>query len=334
MKYVLGIDQGGSKTHAIVSDEYGRILGMGKSYGACHSSDGLDYAIAAVKEAVGQALKQGEVSIQEIEVIVAGMTGVDWDFEESLLSNTLREVFSVEKVKVVNDCIIAMRAGTKSKYGCVLCAGSGLNCAVRNDSGEQFIYGFYIDEEFQGGFSLGKLTIKAVLDSHIGLKPETKLTKMLLNYFQVNTVEELLYKKVTGVITSRDYLHLPIILEEAAAQNDTVALSVLAYYGKNIAMYAIRGMEKLDIINMGVDVILSGSIFKCKLPILREAVSLEIHKYAINAKIVDAIYEPIVGAALLGLDSLYQEILSEVYENLEKAAEKFQIKRMKDGVSE
>lgn len=55
VKYVIGIDQGASKTHAIVSDEYGIVLGMGKSYGACHSSDGMTHAITAVKEAVDQA---------------------------------------------------------------------------------------------------------------------------------------------------------------------------------------------------------------------------------------------------------------------------------------
>lgn len=335
MKYIIGIDQGASKTHALVSDEYGNVLGMGKSYGACHSSEGMAYAVTSANEAVVQALEQSGVALRHIEVIAAGMTGVDWDFEEKMLAEALREVFPAPKhIKVVNDCIIAMRAGTRKKYGSVLCAGSGLNCAVINESGEQIVYGFYIDEEFQGGFSLGKRTVRAVTDSHIGLKPETKLTEMLLGYFKVNTVDELLYKKVTGAITSGDYLHLPIILEEAAAQNDAVALSLLADYGRNIAMYVICGMEKLSMLDTDADVILSGSIFKCRLPILREAVSIEIHKRAVNAKIVDAVYEPIVGAALLGLESLREGLTREVYENLEASAEKFPIKRVKDGVEE
>ncbi len=336
MRYVLGIDQGASKTHALVVDEYGNVSGMGKSRGACHSSNGMEYAMTAVKEAAGQALAQSGITIREIEVIAAGMTGIDWDFEGNLLETALCEAFSVKKIKVVNDCIIAMRAGTSKNYGCVLCAGSGLNCAVRNENAAQIVYGFYIDDEFQGGYSLGKSTIRAVTDSHIGLKPVTLLTQMLLEYFGVRTVDEILYRKVTGAITPGDYLHLPIILEEAAARNDSVALGMLADYGRNIAMYAVLGMQKLSMLDMDmdVDVVLSGSIFKCRLPVLREAVSLEIHKYAINAKIVDAVYEPIVGAALLGLESLHGEILPEAYRNLEKSAEKFQIKRVKEGVSE
>ena len=55
MRYVLGIDQGGSKTHAVIADQEGRLLGMGKSYGACHSSTSLDYAVQAVVQAADQA---------------------------------------------------------------------------------------------------------------------------------------------------------------------------------------------------------------------------------------------------------------------------------------
>ena len=44
MKYVMGIDQGSSKTYAIVGDDGGNVLGFGKSYGACHSNTGMKYA--------------------------------------------------------------------------------------------------------------------------------------------------------------------------------------------------------------------------------------------------------------------------------------------------
>ena len=52
MEYVLGIDQGGSKTHAAVADETGRLLGAGRGPGACHSVYGMEAAMAGVAEAV------------------------------------------------------------------------------------------------------------------------------------------------------------------------------------------------------------------------------------------------------------------------------------------
>ncbi|MBO5646264.1 MAG: hypothetical protein J6S59_04000 [Clostridia bacterium] len=41
MKYVLGLDQGGSKTHAAVANDRGELLGIGTSFGACHSVNGF-----------------------------------------------------------------------------------------------------------------------------------------------------------------------------------------------------------------------------------------------------------------------------------------------------
>jgi N-acetylglucosamine kinase-like BadF-type ATPase len=53
--YNLGIDQGGTKTVAIVAGDDGCILGRGFGAGACHFFDGLPKAMAAVETAVQQA---------------------------------------------------------------------------------------------------------------------------------------------------------------------------------------------------------------------------------------------------------------------------------------
>ena len=136
MKYVMGIDQGSSKTYAIVGDDGGNVLGFGKSYGACHSNTGMKYAMKAVKEAVNEALKQAGLELTEIDTLAAGMTGMDWEFEEELLREELEQLTHIRNIAVVNDCIIAMRAGSSRPYGAVLCAGSGLNCAARNRNGK------------------------------------------------------------------------------------------------------------------------------------------------------------------------------------------------------
>lgn len=328
MRYILGIDQGASKTHAIIGNEFGNIMGIGKSYGACHSTNGMEIAMRAVREAADLAIKQSGITIKDVDIIAAGMTGLDWDFEKDLLEDALFAEFHVPRIEAVNDAVIAMQAGTRKKYGCILCAGSGLNCVVKKDSTTKLVYGYYINEEYQGGISIGKKTLEAVFHSNIGFKNKTILTELLLDYFHVNTVDELLYKKVSGGISEKDYLYLPIILEKSASMNDIVSLEIFADYGENIAKYVIHGMEKLNMLDMDVDVILSGSIFKCKIPVLHDSVAFQIHKFATNAKIVDALYEPIVGALLLGIDKLYGEISNNVYENIENCSSKFNIKRL------
>ena len=326
MKYVLGIDQGGSKTHAIIMDETGLVRGLGKSYGVCHSSSTMEKAMQAVEESAREALKQGGLSMEDISCAAAGMTGVDWNYEAKLLENAIRKKLEIKNVYVVNDCIIAMRAGTTNEVSGVLCVGSGTNCAVKNKD-DLFVYGFYIADEHQGGMSLGRKTIRAVFDSHMGLIGETVLTGELLSYFKVSTVDELLFKSATGQIEAREYLYIPQILEKAGLAGDKEAVAIWEQYGKTLAGYVTVRMKKMELRDEEIEIILSGSVFKCRVPEFKAAVSREIKAYAPNALIKESVYEPVVGAGLLGLDHLFKIIEPEVYENLEKSAECFPIKR-------
>lgn len=327
MEYVLGIDQGGSKTHAVVADAGGRILGMGKSYGACHSSNGLDYAIEVIREASDMALESCRLTQQDVTTVVGGLTGIDWDDEAPLLEDAIQKLFPRARVKVVNDCIIAMRAATREKRCGILCAGSGLNCAVQNGD-ECFAYGFYIPDEHQGGCSLGKKAVQAVFDSHMGLLPETLLTERLLAHFHVKTVDELLFLRVTGKITGTDYLRLPIIIAEEACAGDRVAADIWIDYGKLIANYLVVRTEKMGISGEKMDVVLSGSIFKCRFLDFQRTVKEEILRRLPAAHVIEAAYEPVMGAVVMGLQMIHGEVAEEIYGNLEETSKQFPLRRL------
>lgn len=329
MKYVLGIDQGGSKTHAIVADETGKILGMGKSYGACHSSSSLEYAVQAILEASSQIFGQTGLQYDDITTVVGGLTGVDWDYEAELLENGIRQYFPKADIKVVNDCIIAMRAATRKSSCGILCAGSGLNCALQNGD-DCFVYGFYIPDEYQGGWSLGKKAIQAVFDSHMGLLEETTLTNRLLEYFHVNTVDEILFMQVKDKITSKDYLNMPMILEEEADGGDKVAADIWKNYGKVIVSYLTARMKKMGTLERNVDIVLSGSIFKCRLAEFQNTVKEEIMRNIPNAHIIAAEYEPIIGAVIMGLQMVHGHLADHIYENIKESSKIFPVRRLGD----
>lgn len=329
MRYVLGLDQGGSKTHAMIADEDGNILGMGRSYGACHSSTGLEHAVTAIIKAADQALGQCGLQRKDINVIVGGLTGVDWDDEAGILEAAIRVYFPESDIVVVNDCIIAMRGGTKKRDCAILCIGSGFNCAVQSGD-ECFVYGFYIPDEYQGGFCLGIKTIQAVLDAHIGIVPETVLTQMVLEYFQIKSVDALLYMKVKGKIKDRDYLYLPMLLEKAALSGDQAAAAIWEDYGRHVAVYLTARMEKMGILENEADIVLSGSIFKCRYKNFIGTVKKEIYSKAPNVSIIEARYEPVVGAVLMAVQKLRGTLPEQMEAHLEEAAEKYEILRMRD----
>src|ERR1700749_280650 len=106
--YSLGIDQGGTKTIAIVADDEGRILGKGISEGACHLFDGMPKAMAAVQSAATLALATAKVAARDLRAVSGGLAGANWPEEIVALETGLRALFPMENIRVYNDCIIAM----------------------------------------------------------------------------------------------------------------------------------------------------------------------------------------------------------------------------------
>ena len=329
MKYVLGIDQGGTKTHALVGDDQGRILGVGSDAGSCHSVDGMDRAMAAVESAVGKALAGAGIAAGQLAAVAAGMTGVDWPEEAGLLRAALARTLGVDegRIHVVNDCIIALRAATSNPMGCVLCAGTGLNCAARDGRGNEYVFGYYIPDEDQGGMALAERVLRAVFDAESGMGEATSLTGRCLAEAGCATVDELLRRKVEHRLDRELRNRLPIIVEEEALAGDPVSGAILARFGRDEAAYAVAAIRRLGLQAEPVDVILSGSIFKCRAPALVRAVEQTLRAAAPRARIIESVWEPAVGALLLALDDVGVQDPDAVHRHMERDAQRFNMVR-------
>ncbi|MCJ7700973.1 MAG: hypothetical protein MUO62_05280 [Anaerolineales bacterium] len=139
MRYVIGVDQGGSGTRAAIATLHGRLLGTGLGPGACHVFSGMEVAMNATQTAVQDALDQIGLSGGRAEAYAGGHTGADWADEYDLLRTAVRGLNLTERVRIVNDSIIALRGGTEQSYGAILVAGTGANCAVQAPDGREFI---------------------------------------------------------------------------------------------------------------------------------------------------------------------------------------------------
>ncbi len=325
--YSLAIDQGGTKTAAILSDDEGQILGKGMGAGACHFFDGMPRAMAAVNDAAQAAFTLTGLSPKSLHVISAGMAGANWPEEIVALENGLRSLFPVDSIRVYNDCLIAMRGGTSASRCAVLCAGTGLNAAARFHDGPPFVFNNYIEDPDQGAKGLGSRALQAVFFSEIGALPPTVLTEMALRLFELEKVDELL------LAWQRKQLRKPIqdlspLMFEAAKKSDAVALGIISQFGASISRYPIAAIQKHKAQNLEMDIVLSGGLFKNKGASLVETISAGIHRVAPNARIIEAAYEPVVGAMLMALDSKYRrQIPAAVMQNCHASAEKLNLLR-------
>ena len=75
-EYVLGVDGGGTKTHAVIADEHGRVLGEGFAGPSNPLRVGVNNAAAAVREAADQACDAAGVRRTDIVAAEVGLAGV------------------------------------------------------------------------------------------------------------------------------------------------------------------------------------------------------------------------------------------------------------------
>lgn len=302
MDYVIGIDQGGTKTQAVAADITGAILGVVSVPGSNHAVNGLPHAMVQITEAVRQ-VTSGLSADQRLVAVGAGITGADFPQEYEQLHQALRGLFSCP-VQVVNDCMIALRAGTFQKNAAVLCAGTGVNCGIRDANGNELVFGYYIDDRWQGGSAIAERALRAVFDAQIGLGPPTLLTQLCLKRFAANDVEELLQRWVQKGIADNAQRNLALDVDHSAALGDAVAADILHAFARAWAQYVIVGLRRFDLLQTQPEIVLSGSIFKSETSILRQTVETEVHAACPGARVLEARYEPVVGGVILALEQL------------------------------
>jgi len=285
-------------------------------------------AMAAVEAAARLALAEAKITAQDLRAISAGLAGANWPEEIVALEIELRALFPAEDIRVYNDCLIAMRGGTAKPRCAVLCAGTGLNVAVRFGDTAPFVYNNYIEDLDQGARGLGARALRAIFLSEIGALPPTKLTQIALSLFGLGEVDKLLLAYQHQQL-SKPIHELSPLLFQAASQSDPMALNIIREFGLSISRYPIAAIQKHGVQNADLDIVLSGGLFKAKGTSLVENIASEIHRVAPNVKIVEAAFEPVVGAMLLVLDSKYHgEIPIAVMQNCRASAEKLNLLRV------
>lgn len=322
MAYIAGIDQGFSKTQTVLGDLTGCMLSTSRTNGASHSMHGMKATLDAIQKGIDETLFKLEISKPlDIAMLVSGMTGADWPDEYIVLSESIQSLKLAKNVLVKNDCIIALRGGTSARYGAILIAGTGANCAVKAPDGSEFIYHYYHDDRLQGGIALGRAVLQKIYRAETWREPGTSLKPIVLKHFGVATVDELLRAEVENKLSIDQIIHIAPFVFEAANQGDLVSIHILREFGVGMAELVTAAFRHFNMTNLEVEVVLSGSIFKGPGTLLSEVILTELRKVVPQVRLVNARYEPVVGAYLMGLEELGIEINQQVMERVEATAQ-------------
>jgi N-acetylglucosamine kinase-like BadF-type ATPase len=296
------MDVGGTKTHALIADESGQVLGFGQAGGGNPEGGRYDELAAAAQAALSEALEASSLATQAIAGAGFGIGGYDWPCDHQPTLAALAPLGLACPVEVANDAVIGLLAGAEQGWGVAVVSGTGTNCRGRDRFGrEGRVTGEGIDfGEFGGSSELVWRAIHLVNYEWIRRGAPTQLTQLFLELTGARDAFELMEGLARGRIETQSGWAREIF--QVAEAGDAVAQELIAWSGRELGEMACAVIRQLNLEDETFEVVLIGSLFKGG-SLLVEPLRQTVQALAPGARLVRLEAPPAVGGVLLGMQA-------------------------------
>ena len=361
MRYVLGIDGGGSKVVCLAADESGRLLGYGQG-GPVNTNYVLRAeAMESLKCAISTALGQASLRGEQIETLCISAPTAPRAIEEVRHELAIRQVIRAAEGMTPR---WAARFWIDAHVGVTVDAGTGSLARGWSRDGRVAAaggWGATLGDEGSGHW-ISLQAMRAVLQAYDGRIGETMLTTVVLEHFGISDVLDMVFQvsrwlvraanasQVTVIpdsgatypsadqravgglyfrIHSRDgsltrdaVATLCPIVVQMAQQGDWKAIEILGQAGYELGRLGVAVIRRLAMEDEEFVVVPFGGVFRAGRLVSR-SFEETILATAPRAGVVSPRFEPMVGAVLLALSEIGVEIDDQVHQAIERSSAHF-----------
>jgi len=221
--YYLGIDAGGSRSRARVTDAEGGVLGAATA-GPANTRMGIDLLYERLLELSGAALRAAGIPENQWNRVAAGfgIAGISRTGMEEALEE--RE-FPFASVTLDSDAAIANLGAHGGADGAILILGTGSIGFIQVDGKRVTVggYGFPISDEGSGA-ALGLSAVRHALRALDGRTKRTPLSDAITERFDHDAASVVSWMDQA---TPGDYGEFAPLVMDYAEANDEIALSIV-----------------------------------------------------------------------------------------------------------
>lgn len=262
-KLFLGVDGGQSGTTALIGDESGRVLGVGRG-GPCNhaaAAEGRAKLERAVIESVSAACAQAGLEFTQVhfEAGCFGMSGGPDDKRE-----IIQGLIPATRLIVTTDAEIALAGAVEAGQGIIVIAGTGSIALGRRVPGQTVRAGGwgYIFGDEGSAFDIARQAARAALRMEEGWGPRTALHQVLLEATASRDANEMLHRFYAPEWPRDRVAGLAPLVDAAAGAADAVALEILNSAAHQLAMLAASVRAQLWKPAESVEVAYIGGVFE------------------------------------------------------------------------
>jgi N-acetylglucosamine kinase-like BadF-type ATPase len=305
---VLAVDGGNFKTDLALLDSSGGLLSLVRGPGSSAQHLGVEGSVEMLESLLADAIARAGLGGLERPVASTAqvlLAGADLPEDRAALRTRIEQLSWSERLVVDNDTLALLRAGTDRGWGIAVVCGAGINCLGRAPDGREvrFLALGLISGDWGGGGDVGLAAQSAAARSADGRGPPTVLETAVPAHFGLS-----------GPLDVARALHLrelppdrlvelaPVVL--AVCDDDSVAAGIVQRLADEVVAFARAATNRLELTEADPDVILGGGLLRAVPVGVVETITSGVQEVVPRARVVVSPSEPIVGAALLGLDAL------------------------------
>ena len=233
MRYILGIDAGGSHTRARLTKLDGAVLGEAEA-GPANARIGLEKLHNVLMSVTRDAIAAAGLDETDMPLITAGM-GIAGISRPGMLPAASQLEFPFSSVSLESDAAIANLGAHLGEDGATLILGTGSVAYIK--IGKVCItiggYGFPISDEGSGA-ALGLSAMRHALRALDGRTKPTPLSTAVTAQFDHNTGRAI---KWMDEATPKDYADLAPMVMDYAEWNDEIARSIVEDAVKHVERF-------------------------------------------------------------------------------------------------
>lgn len=301
--YYLGADLGGTKTHIMISDQSGNVIGFGESGTGNHEMVGYEGMRENLTSAAHQAFTSAGIKPVNISGSGFGVAGFDWPNQKKPVMGVINTLDLGGRLELVNDTVLGILAGSPRGWGIAVVSGTGCNCwgwdKTRSRIGRVTGGGAVFGENAGASELLFKAT-SILAKAWTTAGPPTALTDVFCRRFRVNTPDDLLQ----GLLCGEFEMHPSdaLLVFETAKTGDPVTIDLIRWVGRELGEMACAVIHQLNFEDIDFDLVQIGSMFDGS-PLIMEEMKLVILQSAPHAHFIRLQEHPVIGAVLLGMEA-------------------------------
>ena len=317
-KYIIGIDGGGTKTHAVLFNNNGVTLNEIVDHGSSLSVYKKE-GVKVISKILKKLTTASNINLENISAIGIGIAGISDKNHRDILLNELDNLNISKNALVLSDLESAFELLCPTGVGVIVCIGTGIICYGKNskDISLRIAGNGHNKGDCGSGFWIGKKSIKHILLNQSIVSVDKELLEIqdaIKNKLNIPNLEYLndIVEDDNKVVFNIASL-APEILKLAEEGND-IALSIIQEATTYVADYIINIFNELDINKNNVLISGHGSIIKNNFyrKLLNEALQFDLK----NIKWIFSHISSAYGAGLIA--SKYKGINISIDEIVEK----------------